>query len=235
VVLRSGAGAGNLFLLPAVSGEPFPYVELARRIEPGVAGVIGLVGTQRSELQLPSIEEMAARYVKIIRELQPVGPYRLGGWSLGGVMAYETAVQLTEAGQEVDFLGLLDSGRPDAAHAAPLEEDFDDSGDAGDTRTALVDGTERRTWLPQKRAMRAVLGRYAARRASLRMHLFCVDDPVHLDAPLRGWDTLLRASDIELAIVPGDHDSMLEAPYVDALAEVVSAALRRVTPRAVQR
>jgi len=74
-----------------------------------------------------------------------------------------------------------------------------------------------------------VLGRYVARRASLRLHLFCVDDPAHLDMPLRGWETLVQADDIELAIVPGDHDSMLAAPFVDALAKAVSTALCRIT------
>jgi thioesterase domain-containing protein len=52
---------------------------------------------------------MAAHYVKEIRHLQPVGPYRLGGLSFGGTVAFEMARQLHAAGQTVSLVALLDS------------------------------------------------------------------------------------------------------------------------------
>jgi amino acid adenylation domain-containing protein len=55
------------------------------------------------------VEDMAAHYNREIRELQPQGPYYLGGWSLGGNVAFEMARQLQASGQEVAFLALLDS------------------------------------------------------------------------------------------------------------------------------
>jgi amino acid adenylation domain-containing protein len=58
------------------------------------------------------IEAMAARYVAEIRQHQPHGPYLIGGWSLGGVIAYEVAQQLTLAGEEVAALLLLDCSLP---------------------------------------------------------------------------------------------------------------------------
>ncbi len=58
------------------------------------------------------IEGMAARYVAEIRQHQPSGPYLIGGWSLGGVIAYEVAQQLTQAGEEVAALLLLDCSLP---------------------------------------------------------------------------------------------------------------------------
>jgi thioesterase domain-containing protein len=47
--------------------------------------------------------------VRMIRAVQPVGPYRVGGWSFGGILAYEIATQLIGADQQVDFLGLFDT------------------------------------------------------------------------------------------------------------------------------
>src|SRR6185369_16148080 len=41
-----------------------------------------------------SVEEMAARYLAEVRRVQPQGPYRLGGWSMGGLVAFEMATQL---------------------------------------------------------------------------------------------------------------------------------------------
>jgi polyketide synthase PksN len=55
------------------------------------------------------IPEMAAYYTEIIRSVQAEGPYDLGGYSLGGVIAYEVARQLQEMGQTVDTIVMLDS------------------------------------------------------------------------------------------------------------------------------
>jgi thioesterase domain-containing protein len=52
---------------------------------------------------------MAAYYVHIIRSVQSAGPYDLGGYSLGGVIAYEVARQLQEMGQKVNTIVMLDS------------------------------------------------------------------------------------------------------------------------------
>src|SRR5215467_10201875 len=55
---------------------------------------------------------MAMRMVQMIRAVQPVGPYHIAGWSFGGVLAYEIAVQLIGADQEVAFLNMLDTSCP---------------------------------------------------------------------------------------------------------------------------
>ncbi|WP_329098484.1 thioesterase domain-containing protein [Actinomadura citrea] len=68
-------------------------------------------GLERFE-DAPPVEERAARYVRHLLEAQPEGAFRLGGWSFGGVLAYETARQLTAAGREVEFVALFDAGLP---------------------------------------------------------------------------------------------------------------------------
>ncbi len=59
-----------------------------------------------------SFEGIAAEYVRLIREFQPAGPYRLMGWCLGGALAFEVARQLTEQKQEVSMLVLFDTWVP---------------------------------------------------------------------------------------------------------------------------
>lgn len=54
------------------------------------------------------VKELASRYIKYIRRVSPDGPYILGGWSFGAVVAYEMAVQLRAAGKTVENLYLLD-------------------------------------------------------------------------------------------------------------------------------
>ncbi|MEQ8752229.1 MAG: amino acid adenylation domain-containing protein [Coleofasciculus sp. G1-WW12-02] len=69
-------------------------------------------GFNQGEEALTRVEDMAHLYVKAIREVQPEGPYQIGGWSFGGVVAYEVAQQLQKQGQEVSRLAILDSWVP---------------------------------------------------------------------------------------------------------------------------
>lgn len=62
------------------------------------------------------IEEMAAYYIKALREVQPQGPYQLGGFCFGGVVAYEMARQLTASGEKVGLLAILESSPPNLEH-----------------------------------------------------------------------------------------------------------------------
>ncbi|MDC0708552.1 SDR family NAD(P)-dependent oxidoreductase [Stigmatella sp. ncwal1] len=61
---------------------------------------------------LPTIEEMASRYIDSLRTAQPEGPYVLGGYSFGGIVAFEMAYQLNQRGEEVSNLVLIDSLMP---------------------------------------------------------------------------------------------------------------------------
>jgi amino acid adenylation domain-containing protein len=67
--------------------------------------------TQRDYLPV-TIEETAAQYVRLIREIQPRGPYVLMGWCNGGTLAFETARQLQEAGEAVSRVFMIDTWIP---------------------------------------------------------------------------------------------------------------------------
>ncbi|HEX6289371.1 MAG TPA: condensation domain-containing protein [Herpetosiphonaceae bacterium] len=81
----------------------------------------GLHGEQEPD---PTVEAMAARYLAAIRAYQTDGPYYLGGWSLGGIVAFEVAQQLQAQGHRIAKLVLLDSqlsGGADSAIEGDLE------------------------------------------------------------------------------------------------------------------
>jgi thioesterase domain-containing protein len=67
------------------------------------------------------ISDMAAHYIDQIKEVQPTGPYFLGGRSMGGTIAYEMAYQLRAAGEEVALLALLDTYPSGYLHNLPGE------------------------------------------------------------------------------------------------------------------
>src|SRR2546423_13883615 len=67
------------------------------------------------------IEEMAAYYIETIRAVQPAGPYLLGGWSFGGVVAFEMARQLNQQSRQIAHLALFDTWAP-ATNRKPMAD-----------------------------------------------------------------------------------------------------------------
>jgi amino acid adenylation domain-containing protein len=67
---------------------------------------------EKSYMTFTDLEEMAAYHLKEIRGLQPEGPYRLMGYSSGGIVAYEIARQLNRMGENVTRLVMLDTHLP---------------------------------------------------------------------------------------------------------------------------
>nr|QDF82259.1 non-ribosomal peptide synthetase [Pseudomonas sp.] len=117
VVVRAGAHGTPLFLLHEFSGRDVYFPTLAQHIG-GEFPIYGLPGVPLGQAQLRTLECMAQRMVRIIRAVQPHGPYRLAGWSFGGVLAHEVAQQLLGLDEPVDFIGMLDSYAPN-----PLAQD----------------------------------------------------------------------------------------------------------------
>jgi L-serine---[L-seryl-carrier protein] ligase len=76
----------------------------------------------RGFVKANTIQELAAAQIKEIRKIQPAGPYRLGGYSLGGLIALEIARQLRGQGDKVDLLFLLDPMAPVRFRTATNEE-----------------------------------------------------------------------------------------------------------------
>ncbi|MDH1142723.1 amino acid adenylation domain-containing protein, partial [Pseudomonas mosselii] len=111
VTVRAAGSQPALFLIHEFSGLDLYFPVLGRHIE-GDFPVYGLAGVAPGEAQLNTMECLAARLVGRIRAVQPHGPYRLAGWSFGGVLAYEVAAQLLGADEPVAFVGLIDTYVP---------------------------------------------------------------------------------------------------------------------------
>jgi amino acid adenylation domain-containing protein len=122
VEIRSGDAARPFFCVHPVSGHVLCYAELSRHLgtEQPFYG-LQAVGVDGEEFAHRRIEEMATHYVEALRAAQPAGPYMLGGWSMGGHVAYEMARQLHAHGEEVALLALIDSYAPSSRRRAEDE------------------------------------------------------------------------------------------------------------------
>jgi len=110
VSLKPGTSDRPVFLVHSAGGDLFELRLLASRLDTDrpVYGVRarGLDGRAVPHIR---VEEMAEEYIRRIRAIQPAGPYALGGYSFGGLVAFEMARLLTDAGDVVDPLLLLDT------------------------------------------------------------------------------------------------------------------------------
>ena len=108
--LREHGTGTPLICVHPIVGLAWCFTGLARRLDSGVP-VYGLQTPAVSDESFTpdSLEELAGRYIDEIRKVQPEGPYRLLGWSLGGVIAHAMAVQMQRSGARIELLVMLDS------------------------------------------------------------------------------------------------------------------------------
>jgi thioesterase domain-containing protein len=237
----------------------FPYLLLARHLQEGVP-VYGL--SFPADSTVDSVQKLAEKHINAMRQAQPAGPYRLAGHSFGGLVAYEMAVQLNRNGESVEFLGLIDSFRPDPSRDLTdeipeilgllLQGDDDLHAHQDDNPEhalemaqhvgQLLEQCKRMNLLPKHLSLEQVQER-------LRIYRKCIQavqqyDAPPLSAPLylfavqdsseqdRGWSPLVRGQ-LHIEVVDGTHTSMIQMPHVRRLAEAMSVALDQVEERKV--
>ncbi|KAI9688899.1 MAG: Type I Iterative PKS [Bathelium mastoideum] len=120
----------KLFLFPDGSGSATSYISI-----PNISPSLAVYGLNCPFMKTPTqftcgIEGVSAIYLAEMKRRQPQGPYIIGGWSAGGVVAYEVALQLQAMGEKVERLVLIDSPCPVALEPLParLHHFFDSIG-----------------------------------------------------------------------------------------------------------
>ncbi|MDW6002056.1 non-ribosomal peptide synthetase [Vibrio mangrovi] len=245
-----------LFIVPEFSGELLYGPALTAAIDPDVP-VYGLSAPNRMQPSLKTYQRMAERYVNMIRQTQPEGPYRLFGWSSGGVLAYEIAAQLLGQDQNVEFLGMLDSWVPGVVEQ-PEQSDDEMINTLSHNMVAYlaeqmsgqsVDLPEQGHWrdyyqaactfgcLPQSWTENYFHQMLIHQKDFLRAEYHPLPLPVHIDiiaaekspqiTPLLGWDRVLPEENIHCVTVPGTHYELVSAPYVEKVGDSISQAIVR--------
>ncbi|MEM7355787.1 MAG: condensation domain-containing protein, partial [Acidobacteriota bacterium] len=105
VGVRSRGARSPLYMVHGLGGEVGWFYNLANHLDPAIP----LYGLQAPPEPLADLGAMAERYIEAIRQAQPHGPYRLGGYCIGGGVAYEMAQRLLAAGETIDLVILIDS------------------------------------------------------------------------------------------------------------------------------
>lgn len=120
VPVRTGGSKPPLFLFHAHGGNVLDYHPLVNHLESDQpVYAFQARGLDGNIIKDATLKEMAAAYVAELRSFQPEGPYFLGGFCLGGLLALEAAEQLTAAGQKVALVMLIQSIHPEAMDFKP--------------------------------------------------------------------------------------------------------------------
>ncbi len=229
VAIKPRGDAPPFFCVHPVGGNVLCYLNLSR-----------LLAAPFYALQSPdggagSVEEMAARYLLELRRVQPEGPYRLGGWSMGGLVAFEMARQLQDSGQEVDLVAVIDTPSPAAEPRPPATDDELEAGFAEDLARLLGRDLATVAIRPEDlEGLRPLFAIFAANLQASRAYvsrpyagkvaLYLAEKTVEALGPemLAGWRALAGT---EAATLPGDHYSLLLGPEAGRLAEELNARL----------
>ena len=110
VMIQAGENKQPFFCVHAAGGNVLEYHDLAKLLgqdQPFYG--LQAKGLDGKSEPLTTIKEMAAHYIKEMREIQPKGPYLIGGRSSGGTVAFEMACQLAALDEEVDLLAFIDT------------------------------------------------------------------------------------------------------------------------------
>ncbi|CAQ85107.1 MULTISPECIES: non-ribosomal peptide synthase/polyketide synthase [Photorhabdus] len=100
-----------LFFVPSGMGDYSYVFGLAQHIQSGYP-IYALPWPSISEKPMPTMEQQATRMIILMKAVQPEGPYRICGYSSGGILAYAIAQQLLDAGETINFLGVIDTPAP---------------------------------------------------------------------------------------------------------------------------
>lgn len=246
------------FCVHPIGGNVFCYASLAHYLDPNQPfyglQAAGLDGEQEP---CSDIKIMAARYIQALRTVQPQGPYLLGGWSMGGVIAFEMAIQLQAQGQKIALLALIDAI---AAFGGTEATNIDDVALLGkfvqdllglslefrdfsierflqlesEQRLAYLLEQEQITNLPIRRLFNVFKTHFRAMQSYVpkvyadRVTLFKASEQFAEDSQEPTMGWgKLTTKEVEIHTVPGNHYTIIGKPYVQVLAEQLRISLEQ--------
>jgi amino acid adenylation domain-containing protein len=192
-------------------------------------------GEDGSAIKYTTVESIAKHFIEELLTVRPEGPYLIGGYSFGGLVAFEMAQQLTSAGHDVPLLVMFDSYAPEEFVKVMKEEEH------------LYD--------PIKKMVMRQLVKIRRKNGKLEdpklRHFHIIDTydeaaKIYKPKPYAGPVTVFRAEKspgedmgwrkivtgpVDIRVVPGDHYNMIKEPQVKKLVQELSACIDHAVSR----
>ncbi|KAH8434285.1 type I polyketide synthase [Aspergillus melleus] len=245
IILHDAASAERtLFLFPDGSGLATAYAKIPPMSNTRVCALNSpLLNPANSHLT--TIEAVTVEMLRVIRTRQPRGPYLLGGWSAGGMYAFEAARQVLESGEQVAGLLLIDSPCRLVFDAMPREIlDLIVRAGVGAMSPAVVENFERTIQAVERYSPAPLPGDHSFpttliwAQDGLAKELDVTSLDLDSDRNIvewllkrggsldaQGWDGLIPKADIAIHTVSGSHFSMMQAPNTTYVGVAIAQAL----------
>ncbi len=241
VAIQPEGSRPPFFCVHGVGGNVVGFRDLARHMgtdQPFYA--LQPQGLDGKRPCMTSVTGMAESYLREIRRMQPEGPYRIGGYSFGGLVAYEMAQQLLAQELEVSLLALFDTypGKMESRSAQlrnlrklPLKDAVKFLVKKGSFVLMTLRKRLELRMLPRalrnvRQACATAAAGYDVQPYAGQVTLFRVKEKSagSLDDPYAIW-WRVAAGGVDLREISGDHLSLLKEPQVRLLAEELNDAL----------
>ncbi|MFI9360448.1 amino acid adenylation domain-containing protein [Kitasatospora sp. NPDC053057] len=238
--IRPGGSAEPLFCVHGGVGFGLPYAELAPHLDPERPvyalqsdGIAAPAGQWRKPV---GVRELAATYLERIRRVQPNGPYHLLGWSFGGLVAHEIAVQLREAGERVAFLAALDVHPVHPGDPNPTDEEIRTAFLTHHAAGTGIDAAELARLMTVMRHHTDIAREFTPGRFDGPLLLFVAEEQQRgaesvesagLSDPFDRWQAHLDGR-LTVHRVPCGHEEMLGKEAAGRIGAITDAALRRL-------
>ena len=253
IQMRTGTTERPVFIVHEVTGDVLSYTDVANSFsrEYPVYGITAL-GLNKEERKLDSFESMASCYIGIMKSVAKQGPYRLIGWSAGGMLAWEIARQLTINGEQVEFIGMIDTHYGNLSEADDVEDNIrliellngvhgglDDSTikhlQQIDNLDSLIDETRKtgilnieasnksvKDRLSVARSMESLFLGYAVRGLPVRAHLFGAED----GEAAKSWEEFKGDPRPLTVPIGGTHWSIVRKPHANRMVAIIESILK---------
>ena len=230
VLIQQGLPSTPLFMVHGSGGRVVFLHAIARHL-PTRQPVYGLEAGDGSA----AVGDICDSYLEALKTAQPRGPYRIGGYSAGCLIAFALAARLLAMGDAVDFLLFIDPvAVPDARVEADLPLSPHEQLRKRFEIAALAGVTPLSPAFAQVEAVNGQLSmavrQFQARRLDLRIHLLraTLGDYVCTPETSARW-AALAGRGLESAVVEADHFDIIRDPHAEATARQIQAWLDGLT------
>ncbi len=219
-----------LFLIHPMGGTVFCYLPLRNYIQDRPIYGIEDPGINTVAPSFNSFEELATYYIKGIKQLQPEGPYFIGGASLGGLISLEIVNQLNATSESVEFIGLFDSWAlyPEKTNQKDwFEKHTQELHEQMNKQLVEVGLNPKDSWFNLQWQRKKLTLKYKLPSINNKVTLFkaetLLNDLDFHDSPTNLWDHYCR--NLEVHLVPGDHYSMFNEQNFEKLGNCIRNCL----------
>jgi non-ribosomal peptide synthetase component E (peptide arylation enzyme)/thioesterase domain-containing protein len=235
LVLKEGGGQIPFFCFSTGESDPYLFRHLSQWLGPRQPFIVVCPAAPVQENRLLTVEQIARQSVASIRALRKPGPYVLGRYCYGGVVAFEAARQLMAGGEQVTMLALFETPTPGYPKIAGAWRAY------SRTLTGMLSRLVRngkQPAAPPEFWHPAMLTKYRPRMFPAPIvHFIAADVRIStriLNDPRLGWRDFAGPG-FEARNVPGDHVSILSESGAPALASEFESVLRNLNSGALAR